>query len=116
MLAQASCFVAFNSLLRGDSTAAQKRAEETMALIEVFGFPSFLAMTITVNGAALIAQGRYEEGIAGMAPGHLRYSRYRGDPSSYGIFYLLASGLGRMGRPQEGLQVLEEGFASSREV
>src|SRR4029077_19004975 len=27
-------------------------------------------------------------------------------------FYLLASGLGKVGRPQEGLQVLEEGFAS----
>ena len=105
------CFVAQFSLLRGDGKAAQKYAEETMAFIETFGFQSLSPLTTTVNGAALIAQGRYEEGIAGMRRGISTNRASRGTPPAR-MFSLLASGLGKVGRPQEGLQSLEEGFAS----
>jgi hypothetical protein len=64
VLALASCYAAEHNLIRGDGTAAQKCAEEAMALTEKMGFVSFSAMAITWHGAALIAQG-YEEGIAG---------------------------------------------------
>ena len=66
-----------------------------MALIEVFGFPSFLAMTITVNGAALIGQGRYEEGIAEMHQGLATFSSTGGMPFAT-FWYHLAYGLGRI--------------------
>ena len=68
-------------------------------------------MAITVNGAALIAQGRYEEGIAGMRQGISAFRATGARPHAWFLCYL-ANGLGRIGRPQEGLQVLEEGFAS----
>ena len=111
VLTPASCFAAVHNLVRGDGTAAQKHAEEAMALTEAFGFQSLSAMATTVNGAALIAQGRYEEGIAGMRRGISAIRATGGTPHAW-YLCLLASGLGRIGRPQEGLQVLEEGFAS----
>ena len=97
--------------MRGDGTAAQKHAEEAMALTEAFGFKSVSPLATTVNGAAQIAQGRYEEGIAGMRRG-ISAIRATGVMPPALFLWLLASGLGRIGRPQEGLEVLEEGFAS----
>jgi len=72
ILASVSTFAAVHNLMRGDGTAAQKYAEEAVALAQEMGFVSFSALATTVSGAALIAQGRYEEGVAGDAPGHLR--------------------------------------------
>ena len=111
VLAQASCFEAIHNLVRGDGTAAQKHAEESMALTEERGLVSFLAMATTVNGAALIVQGRYEEGIAGMRRGISAWRATGGTPQAWYYSYL-AIGLGGIGRLQEGLQVLEDGLAS----
>ena len=111
VLTVASFQAAQQNLVRGDGTAAQKHAEETMALTEAFGFQSVSPLATTVNGAAHIAQGRYEEGIAGMRRG-ISAIRATGVPPLAWYLCLLASGLGKAGRPQEGLQVLEEGFAS----
>ena len=111
ILASASCYAAAHHLVRGDSTAAQKRAEEAMALTEKMGLVSLSALATTWHGAALIAQGRYEEGIAGMRRGISAIRATGGTPLAR-FLCLLASGLGKIGRPQEGLQVLEEGFAS----
>jgi predicted ATPase len=111
VLAQASCFEAMNNLGRGDGTAAQKHAEEAMALTEAFGFKSVSPLATTVNGAAQIAQGRYEEGIAGMRRGISAWRAAGGTPYTW-YFSFLASGLGKIRRLQEGLQVLDEGFAS----
>jgi predicted ATPase len=82
-----------------------------MASTEAFGFQSLLASATTYHGAALIAQGRYEEGIAGMRRGFSAWRATGGTPRA-GHLCPLASGLGRAGRLEEGLQVLEEGFAS----
>ncbi len=97
--------------MRGDGPAAQKHAEEVMALIEAFGYQSLSALATSYHGAALIAQGRYEEGIAGMRRGISAYRASGATPYTT-FFCMLASGLAGIGRPQEGLQVLEEGFAS----
>jgi predicted ATPase len=97
--------------MRGDGTAAQKCAEEAMARAEEIGITSLSAQAITRHGAALINQGRYEEGIAGMRRGLSVWRATGGTPLAWD-WSLLASGLGRTGRPQEGLRVLEEGFAS----
>jgi tetratricopeptide (TPR) repeat protein len=109
VLAQASCFEAMNNLGRGDGTAAQKYAEESMALSEERGLVSFSAMATTVSGAALIIQGRYEEGIAGMRRGISAFPA-TGTPMGW-YFGILASGLGRVGRLQEALDAVEDGLA-----
>jgi tetratricopeptide (TPR) repeat protein len=111
VLATASSFAAFHNLLRGDGAAAQKCAEEAMALAEEMGLVSLLAQTIARHGAALIAQGRCEEGIAGIRRGISAICATGGTPLAW-YLCLLAAGLGKVGRPDEGLQVVEEGFAS----
>jgi class 3 adenylate cyclase/tetratricopeptide (TPR) repeat protein len=111
VLAQASCFEAMNNLVVADGIAAQKYAEESMALSEERGLVSLSAMATAVRGAALIIQGRYEEGIAGMRRG-ISALRAAGGTSMAWFFALLAYGLGRVGRPEKGLLVVEEGFAS----
>ena len=111
ILTTAFCHAVLHYLVRGD-TATQKHAEEAIARAEEIGLPSLSAQAIARHGAALIAQGRYEEGIAGMRQGISAIRATGGTPQAR-YFYLLASGLGRMGRPQEGLQMLEKGFASA---
>ncbi len=111
VLAQASCFEAMNNLIVGDGTAAQKYAEESMALSEERGLVSFSAFATTVSGAALIIQGRYEEGIAGMRRGIAALCATGTTPMGW-LFGLLAFGLGGVGRPQEALDVVEDGLAS----
>jgi hypothetical protein len=111
VLAQASCFEAMYNLVVADGIAAQKYTEESMALSEERGLVSLSAMATAVSGAALIIQERYEEGIAGMRRG-ISALRAAGGTSMAWFFALLAYGLGRVGRPEEGLLVVEEGFAS----
>ena len=79
ILAQASAYAALNNLIRGDRAAAQKHAEEAMARTEEMGLASLSAFATSVNGAALIAQGRYEEGIAGMRRGISAFRATGGD-------------------------------------
>ena len=111
ILAQAPCFAAAHHLARGDNTEAQKCAEEAMARIEKLGLASLSAGATTWHGASLIGQGRYEEGIVGMHRGISAWRATGGIPHTW-YSCLLASGLGRVGRSEEGLQLLEEGFAS----
>jgi class 3 adenylate cyclase/tetratricopeptide (TPR) repeat protein len=111
ILAQVSCYAAFHNLTGGNRTAAQRHAEEAMARTEEMGLATFSAFATSVNGAALIANGRYEEGIAGLGRGISAWRATGGGSSSWPLRYL-AIGLGGIGRPQEGLQVVEEGFAS----
>jgi len=99
------------NLVRGDAAAAQNHAEEALALIDTFGLQSLSPRTIAVKGAVLIAQGCYEDGIAEMRRGISAYHTSSATPPAW-MSSLLASGLGKVGRPLEGLQVLVEGFAS----
>jgi tetratricopeptide (TPR) repeat protein len=111
VLAQTSSFEAVNNLVLGDGTAAQKYAEESMALSEERGLVSHSAFATNVRGAALIIQGRYEEGIAGMRRGFSAIRANGATPQGF-YFGFLAFGLARVGRPQEALDVVEEGLAS----
>jgi tetratricopeptide (TPR) repeat protein len=111
ILAIASCYAALQDLWRGDSAAAQKYAEESMARTEEMGLVTYSAIAAMTHGAALIVQSRYEDGIAGMRRGISAIRATGGTPPPWSLC-LLASGLGRIGRPQEGQQVVEDGFAS----
>ena len=112
VLAQASCFAAAHHLERGDSMAAQKCAEEAIAArTEKLGLVTLSAIATTCHGGALIAQGRYEDGIAELRRGFSAIRATGGTPHTW-YSCLLASGLGRIERPEAGLQVVDEGFAS----
>jgi len=111
VLACAPCFVASHDLTRGDGAAAQKHAEKAMALIDAFGFESLSGLVIANHGAGLIAQGRYEEGIAGLRRSISAFRATGATPQTW-VLCSLAASLGKVGRPQQGLQVLEEGFGT----
>jgi predicted ATPase len=108
VLALANCCLSEHSMARGDNTAAQKYAEEAMARSEKLGRATESAMGATWRGASLIAQGRYEEGIDGMRRGLSAWRASGGAPVH--LLCHFAAGLGKNGRSDEGLQVLEEGF------
>jgi predicted ATPase len=103
--------VAHYNLIRRDTTAALKDAEEAMALIETLGLLFIWPLTTAVKGGALIAQGRYEEGIAEMRRGISAFHASRATPPAWTLSFL-AAGLGKIGRREEGLRMLEDGFAS----
>jgi adenylate cyclase len=111
ILVSASCYAAGHNVIRGNGTAAERYAEEAMVRTEELGLASLSAYATTCYGAALIAQGRYEQGIAGMRQGISLCRATGGTPLNL-LLRFLASGLGRIGRPQEGLEVVEEGLAS----
>ena len=75
------------------------------------GIVSFLVVGTVRRGACLIAQECFEEGIAGMREGISATLATEGTPPAL-FWCFLVSGLGRIGRPQEGLEVAEEGLAS----
>ena len=107
----ASYQAAYHQLEQGDSAAAQERAEQVIAVTEELGLASISAMATACYGAALIAQGHYEEGIAAMRQGFTAFHVTGGTPRIRDLCFL-ASGLGKAGRPQEALEVVEEGLAS----
>ncbi len=111
VLAMASYFAAEHNLMRGDGAAAQKCAKEAMALAEKMGLVSVSGLATTCYGASLIARGLYEEGIASIRRGFSTIRAEGGTPFAW-YLCILATGLGRIGRPQEGLEVVEQGFAS----
>jgi len=110
-LAQAFSSAAFHNLVRGDGAAAEGYAAESMALAEELGVVSLSAIATTNHGAALIAQGRYEEGIVGMRRGIFSIRATGGRPLTQDLCRL-ASGLRKVGQFEEGLLMLEAEFAS----
>ena len=111
VLVFASYQAAYHQLEQGYTTAAQKRAEHVMAVTEELGLASISAMATTCFGAALIVQGHHEQGIAAMRSGFTAFRATGGTPRIRDLCFL-ASGLGRAGRPQEALEVVDEGLAS----
>ena len=68
-------------------------------------------MATTWHGAALIVQGRYEEGVAEMRRGISAFRATGGTPHTWSLC-LLASGLERSDGPRKDFRLVEEGFAS----
>ena len=94
VLTNAFSYAVFHNLVRGEGTVAQKQAEEAMALAEEMGLVSLSAQTIARHSAALIAQGRYEEGISGMRRGISAIHATGGTPLAW-YLRVLAEGLGK---------------------
>ena len=111
VLANAYGHAAAHNLVTGNGAAAQRQNEESSALAQEMGIVSFLAVATVRRGACLIAQERFEKGIAGLREGISAILAAGGKPPAL-FWCFLASGLGRIGRPQEGLEVAGEGFAA----
>jgi predicted ATPase len=101
-------FAAVAQQLRGAGQAAQKQAEEAIALGTEHAFPYWLAKGTILHGWALTEQGRREEGITQIRRG-LDAHRATGSElwRSY-YFALLAEAYGKVGQVERGFSALAE--------
>jgi predicted ATPase len=99
----------------GDASAAEKRADASIALASEHGFAFWEASSIILRGWAIMVQGREAEGMSQMREGlgRLRATGTAGGRPGY--LGLLAQGLIRVGRIGDGLAALEEGLAAVQE-
>ncbi len=112
-LSRAAAHVLFAVTLqfRRDGHAAQEHAGAGVALSAQQGFPFFLALGTVVGGWALVEQGQTEEGIAQFRQGLAAYRATGGGLVMPRFLVLLAEMWGKLGRPEEGLNLLAEALA-----
>ena len=86
------------------------RAEVALALANEQGLVFWDALSTLYRGWALSGLGRHEEGLALMRRGLATYWATGAMIARSGNLYTLAEGCGRVGRVEEGLQLVAEGF------
>jgi predicted ATPase len=102
------CAAAMFHQFRREWRATQERAEVTISLATVQGFPHWRAYSAILHGWALAHQGQVKEGIEQIHQG-LTASRATGAELQRPYFLaLLAEVYGTMGQPEAGLTVLTE--------
>ncbi|MBI3796865.1 MAG: AAA family ATPase [Deltaproteobacteria bacterium] len=107
-LAVALGSVAWLHQFRREGQLTQQQAEATVALSAEQGFPFWLAFGTTMQGWALIEQGRIEEGITQICQG-MTASQATGAELLRAFFLaLLAEAYGKAGQAEEGLATLAE--------
>jgi len=94
---------------RGEAQLAREQAEELIAPSNEQGFPFLVAGGAFMRGAALIMQGRAEEGLTQMRQSLIPW---RATGSGVGAFHLalLADGHRAVGQIEEALEALREGL------
>jgi tetratricopeptide (TPR) repeat protein len=90
---------------RGDGHIAQERVDALMALSGEHGFPLYLALRPALWGVVLIAQARWEEGIAHIQQG---LEAYTGEVARTTYLAWLAKGCGGTGQVDDGLAAVAE--------
>jgi predicted ATPase len=114
VLAWALCHAVWVRLERREATACRERAEALIALCREQGFEQILALGVFGHGAALVLEGRLDEGITQMREG---LADYRAGGAELGATYglaLLADAHGKLGQAEEGLKLLEEALTHVR--
>jgi predicted ATPase/class 3 adenylate cyclase len=111
----AEYFVGWVRLLRGEVHAAQEGAERVMALSTEHGFTLWLAIATTLRGAALVPQGRIEEGIAQMQEGEAAKAATGAKMGRTVGLTLLAEAYMRTGRFDDGRAALTEALVLADE-
>ncbi|OGG52301.1 MAG: hypothetical protein A3F84_23365 [Candidatus Handelsmanbacteria bacterium RIFCSPLOWO2_12_FULL_64_10] len=97
---------------RREVQAAQERAEALMALATEQGFSFFVPGATILQGWVLAEQGQGEEGMAQMHQGLDAWQAMGAEVCWRGYFLgLLAEVYGKVGQPEEGLNLLAEALA-----
>src|SRR6185436_11001938 len=91
-----------------EGPAAQKLAEEVIALSTEQGFPYYLADGINLQGWTLAEQGQAQVGIAKMRQGQAAYQAIGVEMQRPFFLAPLAAAYGKIGQVEEGLSVLAE--------
>jgi DNA-binding winged helix-turn-helix (wHTH) protein/predicted ATPase len=115
-IAFAHSFAAWIHVHRREAVAAQARCDALLRLAAEQGFAFFIAEGSALRGWALVQQGRVEPGLAQLREGlsaHRALGSRMGRPTHIA---LLADACGRAGRPEAGLEALDEAFATAAET
>jgi TOMM system kinase/cyclase fusion protein len=110
-LAFASTWAATVRQFRREAAATQARAEALIALSREQGFAIWEAFGKVLQGWALAAQGRGEEGIAQMRRGHDAWQATGAELDRPYFLVLLAEAYGKVGQIEAGLVLLAEASA-----
>ena len=110
-VAAAQTFFALTHQFRREEQAAQEHAEAAVELCSQQGFPFFLAFGTILIGWALAEQGQTEEGITQVRQGLAAYRATGAELATVRFIALLAEAWGKVGQPEEGLNLLAEALA-----
>jgi predicted ATPase len=111
-LAHALLFAAILHQLRREERKAQERAEAAIALSSEHGLAMYRAMATVARGWAMIER-KPEEAIEQMRYGIATLQETGTELLHPHFLALLAEGLGKARRPDEGLRLLEDALAAS---
>jgi predicted ATPase len=98
---------------RGESMAAQKAAEEALALSTKQQFALWAAYSPAILGWSLVAQGKKEQGLAQTQAGLAALQATGTGIWRSQFLALLANAYGEIGQIQEGLQVVDEALVAA---
>ena len=108
-LAYALFHVGFLDLWRRDLELVERRANEVLEVAEEQDYPIWKAVGLVLQGVAMSAQGRPEEGIACMDQGIALYQGLKTPPVFWPLLLSVrARGLAFGGRPGDGLALIDE--------
>ena len=96
---------------RREVKEAQERAEALMTLCSEQGFPYWLTFGAILRGWAIIARGEEAEGIAQIHQGIVAHRATGAEVELPYFLSLLAEAYGKVGKAEEGLNVLVEALA-----
>jgi predicted ATPase len=110
-LALALYFAAVLHQYRREGPGVQESAEATMAVAREHGFSFWFASGQTMQGWALVEQGKWARGMAQLRRGVTKFVATGG--TTHRTYHLagLAEAMGRAGQIEEGLRVLAEALA-----
>jgi len=115
-LAQSLSFAARFHVLRREPAIALELANELLEYSERNNFPTWIGESTLVRGWAIAQLGREEEGIAAMRAGLAIRDAAQENDARPQYQAWLAEALGRVGRVQEGLDLLASYFDKEHEV
>lgn len=115
ILANALCVMPLAELYCGDGRAMRSQAEALAAHAEENGFTALLPLAGCFRASALILEGDLEQGINELQR-TIAAAKLAGSNPFGGASRILAYGLAKAGRIQEGLQVVKQAIGSPTEV
>jgi tetratricopeptide (TPR) repeat protein len=110
-MAYASFHTSLLHLWRGEVNLVEDRAQTVLDIAEEHEFQVWKAVATCLHGAALAGMDRGEEGLAQVRWGMHLYQGLKTPPIFWPLLLYIQAGVcGRVGKPDEGLILLDEGM------
>jgi predicted ATPase len=110
-----SCLVALLHIIRQEWHAAQHHVETAATLADEYGFTDWRSQALIFQGYVAVRLGRGPEGVLQLRQGLRAYCETGAELGRPLFLGLLADAYGRIARPEEGLTMLAEALAATRQ-